>query len=113
MHLAKKATPHTFRHTFATLELLAGTDLATLAELLRHSDINTTAQYLHWIDTRRRDAVRKLAYTVPVEILPVSPPANKTPPASAKVARENPLEPLASPKPINLDEQYSFGDIAA
>ncbi len=111
--LAKKATPHTFRHTFATLELLAGTDLATLAELLGHSDINTTALYLHWIDTRRREAVRKLAYTVPAEILPASPPANETVPLPAKINLPVPPEPLASPPPIDLDEQHRLSDMAA
>ncbi len=103
MKLAKKATPHTLRHTFATLELLAGTDLATLAELLGHTDINTTAHYLHWIDTRRRDAVRKLAYTVPTEVLPL--------PDSAKVCLPVVPEPVVSPPQIVLDDEYSFDDI--
>ena len=111
--LAKKVTPHTFRHTFATLELLAGTDLATLAELLGHSDVNTTALYLHFLDTRRREAVRKLAYTVPVEVLPSSPPTNETVPLPAKVTLPAPPEPLASPPLIDLDGQHRLSDVAA
>lgn len=106
--LAKKATPHTFRHTFATLELLAGTDLATLAELLGHSDINTTALYLHFLDTRRREAVRKISYTVPAEILPVSPPANETTPTAAKPSVSAPPESSVSSRPIDLDEQHGL-----
>lgn len=110
--LAKKATPHTFRHTFATLELLAGTDLATLAELLGHSDINTTALYLHFLDTRRREAVRKISYTVPVEILPVSPPANETETTSANAPVPTLPEPFVSSHPIDLDEQHGLDDVA-
>jgi site-specific recombinase XerD len=69
MRTTKKITPHTLRHTAATLALTMGTDLATVAELLRHSDLNTTRRYLHLVDTRRRDAVRRLSITVPEEVL--------------------------------------------
>lgn len=111
--LAKKATPHTFRHTFATLELLSGTDLATLAELLGHSDINTTALYLHFLDTRRREAVRKISYTVPAEILPVSSPANETAPNTANTPGSTPPESFVSSPSIDLDEQHGLDDVAA
>ncbi len=111
--LSKKATPHTFRHTFATLELLSGTDLATLAELLGHSDINTTALYLHFLDTRRREAVRKISYTVPAEILPMSPPANETAPNTVNTPGSIPPESIVSSRPIDLDEQQGLDDIAA
>ena len=46
MGSAKHITPHTMRHTAATLTLSLGTDLSTVAELLRHSDINTTRRYV-------------------------------------------------------------------
>ncbi|MBX7258673.1 MAG: tyrosine-type recombinase/integrase, partial [Candidatus Hydrogenedentes bacterium] len=112
MQLAKKATPHSFRHTFATLALLAGTDLAILAELLGHSDINTTALYLHCLDTRRREAVRKLAYTVPPEVLPVSPQADEPVPTPTTDPLPKTPEPLASPPPILLDDQQGLDDAA-
>jgi len=35
------------RHTFATQQLLSGTDLATLAELLGHESVKTTEWYVH------------------------------------------------------------------
>jgi integrase/recombinase XerC len=70
MGSAKKISPHTFRHSAATLALTTGADLSTVAELLRHSDLNTTRRYLHLVDERRREAVRRLAIAIPLELVP-------------------------------------------
>lgn len=51
----KKITPHTFRHSFATLMLEQNVDIKYIQGILGHSSIMTTQIYTHINNTKQRE----------------------------------------------------------
>lgn len=57
--IKKKVTPHTFRHTFGSLTLNNGAELAAVQAMLGHADPATTQIYAQITDEKKREQYKK------------------------------------------------------
>src|SRR5690554_835576 len=58
--ISKTITFHCARHTYATLQLTAGTDIYTVSKLLGHRELKTTQIYAKVIDEKKKEAANKI-----------------------------------------------------
>lgn len=58
--IQKHLTFHSFRHTYATLQLKGGTDIYTVSKMLGHKDLKTTQIYAKVVDQSKRNATDKI-----------------------------------------------------
>ncbi|WEK36170.1 MAG: site-specific integrase [Candidatus Pseudobacter hemicellulosilyticus] len=62
--IKRRFTFHCFRHTFATLQLISGTEIPTVSKLLGHKNIQTTMIYVHIVDALKRQASHRIELRV-------------------------------------------------
>ncbi len=60
--IEKHITFHCFRHTYATLQMAAGTDIFTVSKMLGHKSIKTTQIYTKIIDEKKRETTTKITF---------------------------------------------------
>lgn len=58
--IKKNLTFHMSRHTYATLQLAAGTDLYTISKMLTHSTVATTQVYADVVNDLKRKASEQI-----------------------------------------------------
>jgi len=60
--ITRHITFHSFRHTFATLQLTLGTDIYTVSKMLGHQSVKTTEIYTKVIDQKKREAADRMRF---------------------------------------------------
>ncbi|EOR94204.1 Integrase [Arcticibacter svalbardensis MN12-7] len=58
--IEKNITFHSFRHTYATLQLASGTDIYTISKMLGHRNVKTTEIYVKIVDDKKIEAANRI-----------------------------------------------------
>ena len=59
--ITKNITFHSYRHTFATLQIAAGTDIYTVSKMLTHRNVSTTQIYAELVSEKKRESANKIS----------------------------------------------------
>ena len=57
----KHITFHCFRHSFATIQIAAGTDIYTVSKMLTHRNVSTTQIYAELVSEKKRESANKIS----------------------------------------------------
>lgn len=57
----KHITFHCFRHTYATLQVAAGTDIYTVSKMLTHRNVTTTQIYADLVSPKKRETTDRIS----------------------------------------------------
>lgn len=58
--IEKHITFHCFRHTYATLQIAAGTDIYTVSKMLNHANVQTTQIYADLVNEKKMETISKI-----------------------------------------------------
>ena len=67
--ITKHITFHSFRHTYAVLQLASGTDIYTVSKMLTHKHVTTTEIYLDLLDEMKEDTLGRIQIYKDPEIM--------------------------------------------
>lgn len=52
---------HIARHSYATLQIAAGTDIYTVSKMLTHRNVSTTQIYAELVSEKKRESANKIS----------------------------------------------------
>jgi site-specific recombinase XerD len=59
--IKKHITFHCFRHSYATLQIAAGTDIYTVSKMMTHRNVSTTQIYAELVNAKKRESANKIS----------------------------------------------------